>query len=84
MFYLKNFFLKIFGETVKWRADPKVDSHNEEVIEQLRRVPKPQVCIRMSLMIITTYFKRYTMKNVLGKQQLHALIHTMKTLSNNL
>ncbi len=34
---------KIYDEKLKWEADPKIDSHNEEIVERLKSAPKPIV-----------------------------------------
>lgn len=35
--------IKIYDAKLKWTADPKIDSHNEQVIEQIKNAPKPVV-----------------------------------------
>lgn len=35
---------KIFDAKPAWSSKPKIDSHNEEVVENILRAPKPQVC----------------------------------------
>jgi len=40
-----NFFenKKIYDEKVRWSADPKIDSHNEQFVQLIKNAPKPIV-----------------------------------------
>lgn len=34
---------KIYDEKPAWSGKPKIDSHNEDAVEAIRRAPKPEV-----------------------------------------
>lgn len=37
-------FLKVFNDEPEWHAKSKIDSHNEDLVNQILRQPKPEVC----------------------------------------
>jgi hypothetical protein len=74
--------VKIYDEKLKWRANPKIDTHNEQAIERLKSAPKPVVRL-FSFNSSSKFYslQRFMMKNLHGHLLLELII-IMKNISS--